>query len=88
MPNANLRSVIFLGAGGAGAAVAHAVAHAVLTLGAQHLFVCDLERDRVKALASGLCERHGAPCASVEADISAAMRQSTGLQQATLTGID
>ena len=87
MPNANLRSVIFLGAGGAGGAGA-AVAHAVLTLGAQHLLVCDLERDRVKALASGLCERHGAPCASVEADISAAMRQSIGLQHATLTGID
>ena len=84
MPNADLQSLTLLGAGGAGAAVAHAV----LTLGAQHLFVCDLEHDRAKALASGLCKRHGAPCASVEADISAAVRQSTGNMPATATGID
>ena len=84
MPKANLRSVTLPGAGGAGAAVAHAV----LTLSAQHLFLCDLEHNRAKALASGLCNHHGAPCASVEADISAAMRQSTGLIHATPTSID
>jgi shikimate dehydrogenase len=84
LPQADLRSVTLLGAGGAGAAVAHAV----LSLGAQHLFIHDREHPRAVALATALVKRFGAERASAEADINQAMRLSTGLIHATPTGMD
>jgi shikimate dehydrogenase len=84
LPHADLRSVTLLGAGGAGAAVAHAV----LDLGAQHLYVHDREHRRAKELAAALCKRYGTQRASAEADIAKAMGLSTGLIHATPTGMD
>jgi shikimate dehydrogenase len=50
LPDARLREVVLLGAGGAGAAVAHAV----LRLGAVRVAVVDPDRDRAEALAAAL----------------------------------
>ena len=84
LPKADLRCVGLLGAGGAGAAVAHAV----LRLGAQHLVVHDRDHDRATALATALRAGHGEQRISAEADVSAAVTQSTGLIHATPTGMD
>src|SRR4051812_45455507 len=51
-----LDEVVLLGAGGAGAAVAHAL----LTLGVRRLTVLDMARDRAEQLATALAERFGA----------------------------
>ncbi|WP_237568673.1 shikimate dehydrogenase [Mycolicibacterium lacusdiani] len=54
LPGATTGSVVLLGAGGAGAAVGHAV----LDLGAEHLTIVDLDVDRAAALAGDLAARH------------------------------
>jgi shikimate dehydrogenase len=54
LPGAATRSVVLLGAGGAGAAVGHAL----LDLGTEHLTVVDLDVDRATALAGDLAARH------------------------------
>jgi shikimate dehydrogenase len=84
LPEADLRSVTLLGAGGAGAAVAHAV----LALGAKHLFIHDREHERAAALAEAVCKRFGHQRASAAADIAHAVSLSTGLIHATPTGMD
>jgi shikimate dehydrogenase len=84
LPHANLSSVTLLGAGGAGAAVAHAV----LALGARHLFIHDREHERATALAATVCKRFGHERASAEEDITKAVGASNGLIHATPTGMD
>jgi shikimate dehydrogenase len=84
LPDADLRCVTLLGAGGAGAAVAHAV----LALGAQHLFIHDREHARAETLAATLCKRFGQTRASAEVDVARPTSLSTGLIQATPTGMD
>jgi shikimate dehydrogenase len=84
LPQADLRCVTVLGAGGAGAAVAHAV----LALGAQHVFIHDREHERAETLAAALRKRFGHARASAEADITKAMPLSSGLIHATPTGMD
>src|SRR3954451_24264580 len=54
--DAALDRVVLLGAGGAGAAVAHAL----LTLGTKRLTVLDVDAGRARALAGSLAERFGA----------------------------
>ncbi|MGH3642960.1 MAG: shikimate dehydrogenase [Mycobacterium sp.] len=54
LPGAATGNVVLLGAGGAGAAVGHAL----LELGADHLTVVDLDVDRATALAGELAVRH------------------------------
>lgn len=76
-------SVVQLGAGGAGAAVAHAV----LTLGARKLSIFDLDAARAKNLAADLCARFGADRALAGSDLAAAMAASDGLVHATPTGM-
>lgn len=56
MPAARTDSVVQIGAGGAGAAVADAL----LRLGARRLSIVDLHEDRAVRLASELAARHGA----------------------------
>jgi len=84
LPDADLGRCVLLGAGGAGAAVAHAV----LRLGARSLVVVDREPSRANALAWSLRAQY--PRASVEAqtDIDAAMHRATGLIHATPTGME
>jgi shikimate dehydrogenase len=84
LPEADLRRVTLMGAGGAGSAVAHAA----LRLGVAHLVIHDRVHERAAALASALCTHYGRGRASAEADIEKALEQSTGLIHATPTGMD
>ncbi len=84
LPHANLSRVTLLGAGGAGAAVAHAV----LALGAQHLLIHDREPGRAVALADAVCKRFGLARATAEADLALAVGVCNGLIHATPTGMD
>jgi shikimate dehydrogenase len=76
-------SVVLLGAGGAGAAVGHAI----LTLGASRLFVFDLEMRRAESLAARLGARFGAGRATVGGNLKEAMARADGLIHATPTGM-
>ncbi|MFI5593381.1 shikimate dehydrogenase, partial [Amycolatopsis sp. NPDC051758] len=60
LPDAELGSVVLLGAGGAGAAVAHGL----LTAGAGHVQVFDLDTGRAAELAAALAGRFGTDRAS------------------------
>ena len=84
LPDADLSRVVLLGAGGAGAAIAHAV----LRLGAQHLVVVDQDPSRATELAQGLQALYGADRASSQADVAVAMAGASGLIHATPTGSD
>lgn len=85
LPDAALDRVVLLGAGGAGAAVAHAL----LTLGAGQVHVLDLDQRRAAALASALTDRFGR-CRAVPgpADrLAERLRGADGLVHATPTGM-
>lgn len=84
LPDADLSQVVLLGAGGAGAAIAHAV----LRLGAAHLVVVDQDATRAADLVGRLQACYGADKASAQADVSVAMSTATGLIHATPTGMD
>jgi len=84
LPDADLSRVVLLGAGGAGAAIAHAV----LRLGAAHLVVVDQDPTRAADLVGRLHACYGADKASAQADVSVAMSTATGLIHATPTGMD
>ncbi|ALO97470.1 MULTISPECIES: shikimate dehydrogenase [Streptomyces] len=85
LPDARMERVVQLGAGGAGAAVAHAV----LTLGAGRVTVVDALPDRAAALAASL-QRHFGPdrAGTATADrLGASLRDADGLVHATPTGM-
>lgn len=79
LPGARTDRVVLLGAGGAGAAVAHAI----LTLGARQLTILDVERERADAQAEAL----GAAAADIEA-LGALLGEADGLIHATPTGME
>ena len=85
MPDAPMRHVVVLGAGGAGAAVAHAA----LSLGADRLTVVDLDRERSVALARSLGRRFGRARAAWAGRESLApqLASAEGLIHATPTGM-
>ena len=83
LPGASLRRVVQLGAGGAGAAVAHAA----LTLGVERLEVQDVDRTRAETLAAGLSARFGSGRAVACADLAAAMAEADGLIHCTPVGM-
>ncbi|WP_410675079.1 shikimate dehydrogenase [Amycolatopsis sp. cmx-4-68] len=83
LPDVRLGSVVVLGAGGAGAAVAHGL----LTLGAGRVRVFDLDDGRAAALAAALTGRFGAGRASAGTDLAAAVAAADGLVHATPTGM-
>ena len=83
LPDVQKNSVVQLGAGGAGAAVAHAA----LTLGARKLAIFDLDTARAQKLAADLCARFGAGRAVAGSDLAAAMATTDGLIHATPTGM-
>ncbi|KFX30039.1 shikimate dehydrogenase [Ralstonia solanacearum] len=83
LPDAPMGQVVQLGAGGAGAAVAHAV----LTLGAQSLTLFDVDPERARQLAASLCGRFGPGRAQAGTDLAAAMAAADGLVHATPTGM-
>lgn len=84
LPEADLSRVVLLGAGGAGAAIAHAV----LRLGAGRLVINDQDAAKAAALAATLNERYGAGRAAAEDDQARALQGATGLIHATPTGMD
>ncbi|MFF4399104.1 shikimate dehydrogenase [Streptomyces sp. NPDC001480] len=85
LPDAPLERVVQLGAGGAGAAVAHAT----LTLGAGLVTVVDAAQDRAAALAASL-NRHFGPGRSTAAapgELPALLTRADGIVHATPTGM-
>lgn len=81
LPDVRMDDVVLLGAGGAGAAVAHAL----LSLGAGRLTIHDVDRARGENLAEALNERFGEGRA--EAGDLAAVENADGLVHATPTGM-
>jgi shikimate dehydrogenase len=84
LPQADLKRVVLLGAGGAGSAIAHAV----LRLGAAQLVIVDREAERARAAAARLNTLYGAGRVAASADAALALRGATGLIHATPTGMD
>ncbi len=83
LPQADLSHAALLGAGGAGAAIAHAV----LRLGARQLTVVDADAGKAQGLVRELNDRYGAGRTRASEDLAAALAQATGLIHATPTGM-
>jgi shikimate dehydrogenase len=82
LPDADLRCVVLLGAGGAGSAIAHAA----LGLGAAQLRIVDTDSARAGALAQALNAQHGAR-AIAQPNAAQTLEGATGLIHATPTGM-
>jgi shikimate dehydrogenase len=83
LPDARRDRVVQLGAGGAGAAVAHAA----LTLGIGELTLIDTERARAEQLAASLARRFGDGRAIAGTDLAAVVEKADGLINATPVGM-
>ncbi|MFI7701521.1 shikimate dehydrogenase [Nonomuraea sp. NPDC049480] len=85
LPDAPTRQIVQLGAGGAGAAVAHAL----LTMGADHVIVVDAEPERAYALADELAARFGPERArpADRRELPELLARADGLVHATPTGM-
>ncbi|MGN6086235.1 shikimate dehydrogenase [Trinickia sp.] len=83
LPGASLARVVQLGAGGAGAAVAHAA----LTMGAARLTLFDVDEARAASLAAELQARFPAAAVDSGGSLETALRDATGLIHATPTGM-
>ncbi len=83
LPDVSLESVVQLGAGGAGAAVAHAA----LTMGAQAMTLFDVDATRATALAHELQQRFPAARVSSGGELSDVLARASGLIHATPTGM-
>ncbi|TBU88841.1 shikimate dehydrogenase [Phytopseudomonas dryadis] len=75
--------VVQMGAGGAGAAVAHAL----LSEGVQQLTIFDVENERAQALAANLNQHFGFARAQPGSDLPAAMAVANGLVNTTPMGM-
>lgn len=86
LPEAPTRRVVQLGAGGAGAAIAHAL----LTLGAGRLTLVDAKPDRAVALAAELSARYGSGRAghATGDELPGLLRKADGLVNATPIGME
>jgi shikimate dehydrogenase len=86
LPDAELRRVVLLGAGGAGAAVGHAA----LSLGAERLTVVDVDAERAADLARSLADQfedsHRTAHATPD-DLGGLLEDASGLIHATPTGM-
>jgi shikimate dehydrogenase len=83
LPGVSLGRVVQLGAGGAGAATAHAA----LSMGVETLTLFDVDAGRAADLAAALCARFGPGRAVAGADLAGAMAVADGLIHATPTGM-
>jgi shikimate dehydrogenase len=85
LPDAAMDRVVVVGAGGAGAAVSHAI----LSLGAGHAHVLDSDRARADGLVEGLQRRFGSERASSLDDgrLAEVLGKADGLIHATPTGM-
>ncbi|RWG90709.1 shikimate dehydrogenase [Mesorhizobium sp.] len=84
LPGASLDRVVQLGAGGAGAAVAHAL----MTLGVVELVLSDVDPSRAEIVAASLNERFGVGRARASQELAADMASAAGLVHCTPTGMD
>jgi shikimate dehydrogenase len=82
-PDVARRSVVQFGAGGAGAAVAHAL----LTLGVSELIVVDTDAVRAGDLARALCDRFGAGRARAASNVAEAVASADGIVNTTPLGM-
>jgi shikimate dehydrogenase len=85
LPDVDTDRVVLVGAGGAGAAVAHAT----VSLGAQRLAVADAAPERADALVASLRERYGSDraVASPLEDLAAELAGANGVINATPAGM-
>ncbi|MEE1922591.1 shikimate dehydrogenase [Pseudomonas sp. 148P] len=83
LPDASRQSVVQMGAGGAGAAVAHAL----LSEGVEQLTVFDVEAERAQALVDNLNEHFPGSRARVGHDLDSAVGQACGLVNTTPMGM-
>jgi len=83
LPDVRKDRVVQFGAGGAGAAVAHAL----LTLGAGEVVLIDTLEDRARDLAASLSARFGVGRASMAADIESALVSADGMVNTTPLGM-
>ena len=84
MSDVALDRVVQVGAGGAGAAVAHAA----LMLGVKELTIIDVDPARAESVASNLSSHFGAGRAKAGRDLPAVVAQANGLINATPIGMD
>jgi shikimate dehydrogenase len=84
LPDVSLELVVQLGAGGAGAATAHAL----LGRGANHLVLFDKDATRARALAERLATHYGRDRISVASDLGSAVARANGIVNATPVGMD
>lgn len=83
LPAAHPGTAVLIGAGGAGVAVAHALA----TMGAGKIHVFDLDRGRAERLIAQLAPKHPACTFVIGVDMAAALTEADGLAHATPTGM-
>jgi shikimate dehydrogenase len=85
LPDADLATVVLLGAGGAGTAVAHGL----VRLGVQELWAYDSRNERTEALARSVAGLRAGAVVTVldEADVSPALSTASGLVNATPVGM-
>ena len=83
LKDAPLDTVVLVGAGGAGVAVAHAL----LTLGAGTLRILDTDPERRQRLAAQLSGRFGSGRAEPADDLAVALKDADGIAHATPTGM-
>lgn len=83
LPGAKLGHAVQMGAGGAGAATAHAL----LDLGLERLTIIDVDGERAERLCADLNAHYGAGRASNDATLEAAMEAADGVVNATPLGM-
>jgi shikimate dehydrogenase len=83
LPEATVDSVVLIGAGGAGVAVAHALA----VMGTKTLHVFDLSAERVAGLIAQLSDKHPHCTFLAGSDMATALAGAEGLAHATPTGM-
>lgn len=83
LPDATVDCAVLIGAGGAGVAVAHALA----VMGAKTLHVFDLSAERVAGLIDQLAARHPDCTFTAGSDIAQALTDANGFAHATPTGM-
>jgi shikimate dehydrogenase len=77
------RRVVLLGAGGAGAAIAHAT----MSLGVGHLIIVDRDHERAEALARRVSGNHPGRVVASADELAAAAKRADGLIHATPMGM-
>jgi shikimate dehydrogenase len=75
--------VVLVGAGGAGAAIAHAA----MSLGVEQLFIVDLDHGRAEGLARRVAGNHAGRSVASAADLASAVKRADGLIHATPVGM-